>query len=282
VAEIKAEDIIIDEEFLRILPRLDDYTFSGLEDSIVQNGVTIPLVLWNGILIDGHHRLEICIKHNLPFEVTHKEFDSREEALIWIITNQVLRRNLAPMHLSYFRGRHYNADKMIQGSLRHSSAEIKKGQNDLFYGTTAARLSDVYNVSPKTIQRDARIAETIDAIGDISSDAKKKILSGKGQISRIRLEELSSVTSDELSETIDSILDGTHQRHRRRVGAYEPDKIGGDASGKSSASLMVLVSKLLDDFNDGIKSLNNKEDPEEVKPAIRSLIDLLEELYGRI
>src|SRR5690606_18541480 len=53
-------------------------------------------------LVDGHHRYEICNRHGLPFEVIEKEFDCREAVLVWIIENQLGRRNLPePARIKY-------------------------------------------------------------------------------------------------------------------------------------------------------------------------------------
>ena len=106
-------EIIIDEQFRVLLPMLDAETFRLLEENILEHGCIHPLVLWNGILIDGYNRYNICMRHNIPFETIDMEFETREEALIWIISNQVLRRNLTPIQLSHFRRLHYKADKKI-------------------------------------------------------------------------------------------------------------------------------------------------------------------------
>ena len=49
-------EIIIDEEFNSLLPALDEQTYAMLEENLLENGCMNPLVLWNGILIDGHNR----------------------------------------------------------------------------------------------------------------------------------------------------------------------------------------------------------------------------------
>ena len=123
------EEIIIDEEFRILLPTLDAETFRLLEENILQHGCRDPLVLWNGILIDGYNRYKICSHHNIPFTTVNMEFDSREEVLIWIISNQISRRNLTPMQLSHFRGLHYHAEKKIQGKNNQFAQESEKGQN---------------------------------------------------------------------------------------------------------------------------------------------------------
>ena len=45
------------------------------------------------IIIDGHNRYEICQKHNIDYETKEIEFDTRDDAILWIIDNQGARRN---------------------------------------------------------------------------------------------------------------------------------------------------------------------------------------------
>ena len=94
------QEIIIDEEFRSLLPALDKETYRLLEENIIQNGCRDALVLWEGILIDGYNRYRICTEHEIPFNTIEKAFGAREEALIWIVSNQISRRNLLPIQLS--------------------------------------------------------------------------------------------------------------------------------------------------------------------------------------
>ena len=103
-------NIIIDEELKNLLPTIPENTFNLLEESLLEHGCLHPLILWGNILIDGHNRYEIAKKHELPFTAVTKEFNSRDEVIIWIITTQVSRRNLNAKQLSYYRGLHYKME----------------------------------------------------------------------------------------------------------------------------------------------------------------------------
>ena len=89
-------DLIIDNEFRDLIPPLSDDEFKQLEENILRDGIRDPLTVWNGILIDGHNRYEIAQKHGLTFKTTELHFADRNEAKIWIIKNQIGRRNLPP------------------------------------------------------------------------------------------------------------------------------------------------------------------------------------------
>ena len=126
----KMQEITVDKEFRDLIPNLDESTYKMLEGSLLEQGCRDALILWNGLLIDGHHRYEICAKHDIPFKTVDKDFDSREEAMIWIICSQVSRRNLTPVQLTYYRGVHYRMEKKIQGQNRQKSKNRQNGAVD--------------------------------------------------------------------------------------------------------------------------------------------------------
>lgn len=87
-------NITIDQEFKSLIPPLTTDEYQLLEESIKQEGCRDALVLWCDILIDGHNRYEICTAHNIPFKTVQKDFASREDAKLWMIGNQLARRNI--------------------------------------------------------------------------------------------------------------------------------------------------------------------------------------------
>ncbi|MBU1319051.1 MAG: GIY-YIG nuclease family protein [candidate division Zixibacteria bacterium] len=86
----------ISTRFTSLTPPLSSAEYSQLEASILAEGCRDTLVTWNGILLDGHHRLQICEKHGLPFQATSIELEDEAAAKVWILKNQLGRRNLAP------------------------------------------------------------------------------------------------------------------------------------------------------------------------------------------
>ena len=87
----------IDVEFQSLIPPLTYEEKKMLEESILNEGCRDAIVLWGDTIIDGHNRYEICTKYNIPFETVNRDFDSRNDAIEWIIKNQFGRRNL-PLH----------------------------------------------------------------------------------------------------------------------------------------------------------------------------------------
>ena len=124
-------DIIIDEEFQKLLPPLDESTFAALEASLLEHGCRDALVVWDGILVDGHNRYRICTNHGLPFKTIEMRFGSCEKAMTWIIETQYARRNLTPLQAMLLSGKHYLLSLKIKKNEegRNQYSEVRD-QND--------------------------------------------------------------------------------------------------------------------------------------------------------
>lgn len=92
--------IIIDKEFQSLIPPLSPEELQQLEENCVKEGIRDALIVWkqpggNDILIDGHNRWNISVKHGgIPFQIKQMDFPDRNAVKLWIIDNQIGRRNL--------------------------------------------------------------------------------------------------------------------------------------------------------------------------------------------
>lgn len=167
--------ITIDTEFEGLVQPLSFDERGQLERNLKQEGCRDALVVWRGILLDGHNRYEICKRLGIPFRTVDMVLPNREAAINWIIDNQLGRRNLTPEQMSYLRGKRYNQEKKEQGGDRKSC-----DQNDHMNERTADRLADRFKVSAPTIRRDAVFAQAVDTIAENTEpDTRKLILSGE-------------------------------------------------------------------------------------------------------
>lgn len=166
--------MVIDIGFKNLIPPLSKEEFEILESSIVSEGCRDNLVTWNDILIDGHNRYEICVRHGIPYNTISRDFPNREAAADWIDSNQLGRRNLTPDQMSLLRGRRYNRMKKAHGGQIPGSRIV---QNDPSL-PTADILAKQHGVSPATIKRDGAAAELLEkhpeqAAAIIRGEAKK-------------------------------------------------------------------------------------------------------------
>ena len=93
-----SQEFTIDEELRSYLPPTPDQTTELLEQLLIDSrGPEDPLIVWSeeNILIDGHRRYEICERFSLPYEVSMRSFENRDEVKVWMLHRQIARRNLA-------------------------------------------------------------------------------------------------------------------------------------------------------------------------------------------
>lgn len=172
-------ELIIDFEFRDLIPPLAEDELALLEESIVKNGCEIPLVTWNGVIVDGHNRYSICKKHDIPFAVRVKAFADRDEALLWIITNQLGRRNLT----SYQKGvLALKFEPLLKAQakerqIRKPGTDVDVPQNSAGQkdGETRQKLAGIAGVSHDTIKKVKKLTE--------SADAETKQMLQRGEVS---------------------------------------------------------------------------------------------------
>lgn len=154
----------IDPEFQSLIPRLSSDEFAALEASILADGCLHALVTWKGLLIDGHHRREICMKHSKPYRVVERNFGTREEVLVWIINNQLARRNLS----DYDRGELALKQKNIiaaRGKANQAHGQTGPGVTLLLNSSKASafdtrkEIAALAGVSPSTIAQIEKIQD---------------------------------------------------------------------------------------------------------------------------
>lgn len=171
----------IDPEFARLIPPLTDAELERLEANLLAEGCRDPLVVWGetGVLLDGHHRLEICEKHGMPYRTVLVELPDRPAAMDWMLRNQLGRRNLSREQFTVLLGRRYNLQKK-QGE----RTDLTSGQNDQ-KSTTAEKIAAEHGVTEATVRR---AAKAVDALPDVSPAEQAEILRAARDANRERLQ----------------------------------------------------------------------------------------------
>jgi hypothetical protein len=158
--KVRLDKIVIDEEISKIFD-IEVKIKDDVLKSIINRGYDPeqPIVLWNGILVDGRTRYTAAVEAGLEEIFAYeKEFASREDAILYAFERQAIRRNLS-------FGEIIKAAQMIPDVRR------QKGQ-----GRIADEIAQTLHVSPSTIYKARKIIKEA-AIEDI-----KAIESGESSI----------------------------------------------------------------------------------------------------
>ena len=174
--------LAIDPEFASKIPPLREEELKQLEENILADGVVInPLIIWDGVIVDGHNRYRILQQYpEIQFSTYEKAFSNRYEAIAWICKNQLGRRNLTPEQRKYLIGKQYEAEKQSKGGDRKSSMKKSVGQNDQLIERkhTRRRIADENNVNESFVRRAESFANGVDAAEAVEPGIKQSILSG--------------------------------------------------------------------------------------------------------
>ena len=200
----------IDPEFRDLIRPLLEMEFRLLEESILKDGCREPIIVWEGIIVDGHNRYQICRTHNIPFKVQEVSFESREEAVAWICHNQLGRRNLSEESRKYLIGKEYNMRKIINekknalGINQHTQGvRPKKYERGTSGHVTAVRIGNDNHISHSTVLKYGSYATTIDTLHGKTPEIVPKILGSQYKFSQKSLEELVSLPAEEIREVIE-------------------------------------------------------------------------------
>jgi AraC-like DNA-binding protein len=282
---------------LAILPELEEFIiplqreeYKLLERNILEEGCREPLMVWPAkekqILVDGHNRYRICSKHGMPFKTNEINFHDLEEAKIWIINNQMGRRNLNPDQMSYYRGLKYESLKKSRGGYEFVES---KGQNEL---PTAEKIAREFNVSESTIKRDSKYTRGLNFIGSINHSLKKRILNGEVKVKKTSINILSDPevqrkiriirNEKELEDKVEKIKSQMYSEIERQLSLENGNSVEAAQeylAGKEPAFLDIddklrrIKGMILSNLNKAIKNKDAKALDE-----IRKLIDRLQDI----
>ena len=152
--------MIIDEEFAGLIPPLTEEEYRGLEVSILADGCRDALVLWGDVLVDGHNRYRICEAHGLPYKVVQKDFTDRNEVLLWMLKNQLGRRNLNDFQRVEMVRKCEDAVKAQAKERQGTRTDLENNIMEKFpQGTARDELGAMAGVSGKTYEHAAAILD---------------------------------------------------------------------------------------------------------------------------
>lgn len=201
----------IDHEFESLMPPLSQDELNALEYSLVNEGCRDALIVWDDVIIDGHNRYRLCKKHGLAFRTRKHHFDSRDEAIVWICSNQSGRRNLSVEMRRYLIGKQYIAQRRIgaRNPSGNNQYKVVYPQNEdrptpHCHGV-ADQLCTEYRISHSTVERCGKYSKALDKIVSVNESLRPCILSGDLRIKHDDLVDLSSLPFQQIDAVFASI-----------------------------------------------------------------------------
>jgi len=201
----------VDMEFKNLIRPLQRKEYLQLEANIMTDGCRDAIITWNGYIVDGHNRYEICTTHQIPFEVMEMEFECKEAAIAWICSNQLGRRNITEETRKFLIGMQYESEKVVaskrnaKGINQHSdpSSRAKSGStasDGANRHQTAQKIADEHHISNGSVQKYAIYTRALEEIGKVAPALVPKILSGHYKISHKNIVDLSKMSPADIKK----------------------------------------------------------------------------------
>ena len=195
--------ITIDPEFKALIPPLAPEELAQLEANIIKDGCRDPLVTWDGIIIDGHNRHEICTHHGIEFQTVEMEFADREAVMDWMDANQLGRRNLSPDAFRLALGRRYNRTKKTKAEAG-AIGGVSKVQSEPCLNT-ATTLAKQHSVGRSTVKRAGKFAEEVAAKPELQA-----AINERRPVKKVIKETRKAEKKAELDKAVEIIADASH------------------------------------------------------------------------
>lgn len=209
----------IDPEFESRIPPLTVDEFQQLEENILADGVIInPIIVWDGVIIDGHNRFRIVEKHpHITFTTCEREFDDRHDALAWICKNQLGRRNLTFQQKKYLIGKQFEAEKHRQGTNnQYVQAKSEKCQLGTFQNSvdTAERIAKENGIGRRSVFRAEEFAKAVDIAYEIEPGIRSEILAGKIKTTEKEVQALTKALPEERPALVEELRKPPEERRK--------------------------------------------------------------------
>lgn len=198
-------DFRIEPEFQNKIPPINEEEFKQLRENILAAGeVYEPLVVWNGVLVDGHNRWKVIQENpSVKWRIRYMEFADKWAAFEWMYKNQLGRRNLTDEQRTYTMGNMLEARKKAHGGDRKSSIQNGYLKPN---GRTAEKIAHELGVGNGTVLRAGEFAKGVDALREVNPEAADKVLSGKAKITKSGVASIAKMEQNDVEAAADAIL----------------------------------------------------------------------------
>jgi hypothetical protein len=217
------------ERLKSLIPPLTSDQLNILEQSLVKEGRAYnALWLWGDVLVDGHHRLEICKRNGIPYQVqqVYETADTIDEVEFRMKRDAIGQRNLPFALQSRFRAEmvdyHVKNGKGKQEAIEIVAKESSVSERQVYRDIERADLIEEVDeeVRPAT---DAMSSPTLRKLAELPKEDQKEVVKAAGGDAKkvsgeVRKKEAEKLTPEEGAKRLKSIA---HQHRDKLVVAID-------------------------------------------------------------
>ncbi len=293
IEDKRVYSLTIIDRFKNLVVKPSRKELKKLEKSILTLGCKKPIIVWEGVIVDGHSRYEICQKYSIPFAKQDIDFDSIEEAEDWICARQLEKLYISDEYRWYYYGKRMLLGRILDKarlSLKKYDEEIARKTH---YSYTASRLGNEYNICARTITEYEHYARAIDSLKEYELELVNKVLTGEKKVTQASIIRISKEDFD-INNRLRKLIDNEYtpqkfESEERKPSIKDMPVFDPDAE---LSSLIYTIPTWIQWINRTIKSDlercsdtakdSLKKELHDLKYSIESLILIMEETNDRL
>lgn len=205
--------LLIDKTFREIDIPLKPAQHRELEKQIKKSSVTEPVYIWNGYILAGYERYDLCEKHNRMYTGKVLYFPRKSEAVAWACREQLKRKDLCRQAVCWLLYRLYKAlyeienrkiakeqfqYKLLSPSFRSERTSDSPKENT----SLLIRIGDEYHWSKATIRNYVRFGRQLDQLEEMFPGIRIRILKGEVEIALMYMDALMHMPQEDLEKMI--------------------------------------------------------------------------------
>jgi len=211
----------IHPKFEQIIPPLTADEFAQLEENILKLGkVTDPIKVWNDMIVDGHHRYKIVQKYpDIPYTTCDLEFQDEYEAIAWMCSTQLGRRNITDAHRQYLLGKRYDAERSMHGGDRRSEKQKSTGQIGPLKSdhATRAKIAQETKTNESFVKHCYRFARGVDIAEEELPGIRQRILSGEISPIKSEIYALTNMPKEKRKVAVEQLILPKNERQAHEI-----------------------------------------------------------------
>ena len=196
-----SHELKIDADIQRLKQPLSKEAMMNLRQQLLSFGCQESLLIWDGTIIDGTNRYDICKSNNIAFRTETAPVTSKDEAIVFVCKQQLLREDLVYEMRKYLIGRLYRAEVNAKTTKTFDSNRIRR---QYALGKTSRKqdilleVSSYLNISGGTVLKYGIFSKCVDNIRKNDPAIAKGILDGRIKVSHSNIMQLEGCSSWEL------------------------------------------------------------------------------------
>lgn len=191
--------ITVDEEFENLIKPISALEKHRLTID-VRTRQSAHIRIWNNIVLCDSELLGICREYPVPCSIITKEFQSRNEAMIYVCEEQLKRDDLTSEYRRYLIGKRYILEVKRNTNPKNTKVAI------------ASQVAEQYFMSAGAIQKYGQYAEALDSVFAMVPEAASFVLNSKVRISQECTSELARLPKEELAVLVQTIKEKPNAR----------------------------------------------------------------------